>query len=289
MNPHLEINNLLLIYGINKIKSPKVKTFILSIFGGLIISLGAFISSVISYGFSDGKARFMMGLVFPTGYITAYCCGAEVITGDFLLIYNLFKPGVIWYQILIHLLIVLVGNFIGALIMSLLIVYSHLPNTFQIFLAKVLMETGIEKCTLKFGESCAKGTLANFFICFSYFSGIWGKYLRGVIFYMWATIFVVGALNLEDCISDLFYIFTGIFTCHEYNLDRTNLTFGRLFYKSLLPILLGDIIGGGFLVGLLYCDSVQVIEEKITNDNVNDTSCDNMDSRGNLERGQIIN
>ena len=58
--------------------------------------------------------------------------------------------------------------------------------------------------------------------------------------------------GLDHCVADMFYILAGIFTCYEYDLDSTEMNWGRLFYKNIIPVLLGNIVGGGFLMGMSF-------------------------------------
>lgn len=252
MNSPLQIAQLCLYYGINKVNAPKVKTFILSIIGGFFVGAGAALSSICSYNFVGGYSQFYNGLVFPTGIMAVYCAGAELFTGNCLLIIPLLSRNISYLDMLLNWLIVFIGNFIGAILIALLIVYGHLPNMFEVNLAQTFFSIGIEKCSLNFGDAFIKGLLCNFYNCLGIWVSMGGKELRSIIFGLWTPIFLFAVCGLEHCVANMYYITAALFTSYEYGVDSNKLNWGRLFYKNIIPVTLGNIIGGTGLVGAIY-------------------------------------
>ena len=82
MNSPPEIARLCIIYGVNKLEKPLIKTFFLSIMGGLFIGGSSVLSNICSYNLSGGLAQFYSGIVFPIGTIGVYLAGAELFTGN---------------------------------------------------------------------------------------------------------------------------------------------------------------------------------------------------------------
>ena len=264
MNSPKEIAKLCILYGVNKIKRPKIKTFILSIIGGFFLSSGALLSSICSYRYIGGQAQFYAGLVFPIGIVLIYCAGAELFTVNSLLIIPFFTRYITCIEMLLSWLIVFIGNFIGAILLSLLVVYGgHIPNMFEINLAQIIITTGIEKCSLGFGEALIKGLLCNFYNCLGIWVSLGGREMRSIILGLWTPIFLFVACGLEHCVSNMYYITAGLFTSYEYGLDDTVLNWGRLFYKNLIPVTIGNILGGAALVGIAYYYIYLTDEEQI--------------------------
>lgn len=264
MNSPQEIAKLCVLFGFNKIKRPLLKTFFLSILGGFFIGSGGILSLVCSYHFVGGLAQFYAGITFPIGLILIYCAGAELFTGNCLLIIPLLTSNITLVEMLLTLLIVLIGNFIGAILLSLLIVYSHIPNMFEVNLTELIIKNGMEKCSLGFAEALLKGLLCNFFNCLGIWVGLGGREMRSIILGLYTPIFLFAACGLEHCIANIFYITAGIFASYEYGLDRTVLTWGRLFYKNFIPVLIGNILGGTVMVGGIYY-YIYLTDEMTTN------------------------
>ena len=163
MNSPAEIANICLGNGINKVRRPLIKTFTLSIIGGFFLGASSLLSNVCSYNYSGGLAQFYFGLVFPIGIMAIYCAGAELFTGNCLLTIPLLNGNITLIEILLNWLISFVGNFIGAILLSVLVVYGHVPNLFNKTLAQIVIITGTEKTNLGFGEAFVKGILCNFY------------------------------------------------------------------------------------------------------------------------------
>ena len=252
MNSLYEVGLLFIKAGRKKVYHPIDKTLILAIFGGFIIGLSACLSSICGNYYVEGYSQFYKGISFPIGIILVYCAGGELITGNCLLSIALFANAIKSLDLLLSLLIVLLGNLIGTILISLLIAYGHLPNMFNVNLAQTVIVTGNEKCALNFGEAFIKAMFANFFNCLGLWIAMSGKDMRSVILGMFIPNFLIMALDLNHCVADMYYVLVGLFTSYEYGLDSTEMGWGKLFYKSIIPNFLGGFIGGGLLVGIMY-------------------------------------
>ena len=250
MNSCKNVAKLFIIAGMNKVHRPIVKFFILSIFGGFFVSSG--LSSLCQYNLLEGYSQFYKGMVFPIGIILVYCGGGELITGNCLLTTAFFSGKITILEMLLSWLIILVGNFIGCLLVALLIVYSHIPNMFNVNMAKIIIDTGNAKSASNFGEAFILSLLANYLTCLGLWIAMIGREMKSVILALFIPNFVIMALDLNHLVADMYYIFAGLFTCYEYGLDVTEMGWGKLFYKIIIPELLGSLIGGGILVGVIY-------------------------------------
>ena len=252
MNTLYEVGLLFIRGGKKKVEHPIDKTLILAIFGGFIIGLSACLSSICGNYYIEGYSQFYKGISFPIGIILIYCAGGELITGNFLLTMALFANAIKALDLIISWLIVLVGNLIGTILISLLIAYGHIPNMFNVNLAQIIIITGNNKCALNFGEAFIKALLANFFNCLGLWIAMIGRDMKSVILGMFIPNFLIMALGLNHIVADMFYILVGLFTSYEYGLDSTEMGWGKLFYKSIIPNILGGLVGGALLVGIMY-------------------------------------
>ena len=151
--------------GIKKVKLPYIKMFILGIYAGMFIASGGICSTICSYRLTGGDGRFISGLVFPIGLMLVLCAGAELFTGNCLLIIPLCCKKITIGEMLISWLIVYIGNFVGGIIMAFFVVYGHVPNLFENSIAQSLVNTATMKTTLSFGDAFVKGILCNFMVC----------------------------------------------------------------------------------------------------------------------------
>ena len=288
MNSPPEIAKLCLQYGINKIEKPKIKIFVLSIIGGIFVGASSLLSNICSYGFYGGRAQFYAGLVFPIGIMAVYCAGGELFTGNCLLTIPFFNGNITWKDLLLNWLITLIGNFIGANLISLLIVYGHITNMFNIMLTEVVINTGIEKCSLNFGDALIKGLLCNFYNCLGIWVSLGGRDMRSVILGMWTPTFLFAACGMEHCVANMYYITAGIFASYEYDLDMMSISWGRLFYKNLIPVIIGNILGGGALVGVFYWYVYLTLDENEIHPNIS-KNLETLNGNANIINPKDIN
>jgi formate/nitrite transporter len=252
MNSPPEIAKAYVEAGIKKVNLPILKMFILGIYAGLYIASGGVCASCCSYRMSGGDGRFYSGFVFPIGLNLCLCAGAELFTGNCLLVIPLLCGKITIIEMLISWGIVYLGNFIGGLIMALLIVYGHVTNLFDSGLAQIFVNTGIAKTTISFGDAFVKGILCNFFVCLAVWLSFGAKDLFSKIAALWTPILLFIACGFEHCVANMFYIPCGLFASYEYKLARPGLNWGRYLYKNLIPVTLGNICGGAILVGFGY-------------------------------------
>ena len=252
MNSPPEIAKVYVEAGIKKVNLPILKMFILGIYAGLYIASGGVCASCCSYRMSGGDSRFYSGLVFPIGLMLCLCAGAELFTGNCLLVIPLLCRKITIIEMLISWGIVYLGNFFGGLIMALLIVYGHVTNLFDSGLAQIFVSTGIAKTTISFGDAFVGGILCNFFVCLAVWLSFGAKDLFSKIAALWTPILLFIACGFEHCVANMFYIPCGLFASYEYKLARPGLNWGRYFYKNLIPVTLGNICGGAILVGIGY-------------------------------------
>lgn len=252
MNHPPEIAKLYIEAGTRKARLSIPKMIVLSIYGGFFISSGALCSLACSFRMSGGDARFYNGLVFPIGLMLVLCAGAELFTENCLMVIPLFCRQISISEMLLNWLIVFFGNFIGSLIMAVLVVYGHVTHLFDYSLAQLSVTNAIELSTNGFGEEFVKGVLGNFCICLAVWLSFGARDLFSKIAALWGPTLLMAACGYEHVVSNMFYIPAGIFASYEYDLPRPSLNWGRLFYKNLIPVTLGNLIGGAILVGFGY-------------------------------------
>ena len=275
MNSPPEIAKEYLEFAKKQVRLTLSKLIILSIYAGFFISSGAICSLACSYRLTGGDGRFYAGLVGPIGLMLCLCAGAELFTANCLLVIPVFCRQISIIDMLINWGITFLGNFVGGMLMAVLIVYGHVTHLFDYALASYLVTEGIEKTSLSFGDAFVKGILGNFCLCLSIWLSFGAKDLFSKIAALWTPFALLRACGYEHIVSNMFYIPAALMAASEYNLVKDNLSWGRYFYKNLIPVLLGNIIGGAVLMGFGYWyiyltpDTCCSKNNNINNDNVN--------------------
>jgi formate/nitrite transporter len=248
---------------LGKVKSQgdPLRVFALAILAGAFIALGAMFYTLVTYdstGFPAGVMRLLGGLVFSLGLILVIVAGAELFTGNNLIVMAYVDGKVSLSQLLSNWLIVFTGNFLGALgIVFLVSVSGHWHIGSDALAHKALLIAN-SKVNLAWLEAFSRGVLCNILVCLAVWLCFAG---RTVVDKILAIIFPVSAfvaMGFEHCVANMFFIPAGLIIkqmglleiSSALNLD--NLTTIQFITSNLIPVTLGNIIGGSVFVGLFY-------------------------------------
>ena len=220
-----------------KINNKPLKTFVLAIYAGIFIALAGVLSTVASLSIDNySVAKLLSGLVFPIGLILVIFMKTELFTGNSLLVIPLLKKEINIKQLLKNWLIVYLGNLCGALIISILIVNTPLKET----IATKMVSIANTKVSFSILEAIILGILCNFLVCLAVFLSSNAKSTVEKIIVIFLPIFTFVALSFEHSVANMSYLSLG------YLLDN-NITIIKLLLNNLLPVTLGNIIGGSIL------------------------------------------
>ncbi|MBQ8218946.1 MAG: formate/nitrite transporter family protein [Bacilli bacterium] len=217
-----------------KINNKFLKTLILSIYAGVFISLAAILSTVVSFQIQNYSiAKILSGLVFPIGLILVILFKCELFTGNSLLVIPLISRKISLKQLIRNFIIVYIGNLIGSLIVSLLIINTPISE----LLSDSLIKITNTKISYSFVSALILGVMCNFLVCISVYLSSISKSTLEKIFVIFIPIFTFIVLSLEHSIANMFYLSIG------YLLDNS-IHITDLLLKNLLPVTIGNIIGG---------------------------------------------
>lgn len=228
--------------GVGKTKNKPLKTIILSIMAGFLIALAGYASTVVSFSVNNfSLSKCLSALIFPMGLILVILLKTELFTGNSLLVIPLVNKKINIKSLLINWLLVYIGNFIGSIILSLLIYESgSLTNE---ALINAFINIANKKISYNFINSLILGTLCNMLVCTAVFLGVTHKNTLEKIFVIFIPIFLFVLLGFEHSVANMFYLSIGAL------LGKIN--FINLLIHNLLPVTLGNIIGG-ILIGLIF-------------------------------------
>jgi formate transporter len=264
--------------GVRKAEMPALKMFTLSILAGAFISLGAVFATTVSAGgmsvtLPDGTAAFstglpygvtrlLAGLVFSLGLILVVVGGAELFTGNNLIVMAWASGKVTGRALLRNWIIVYVGNFVSAVGTAVLMFLSKQYTFGSSAVGITALKTAIAKSDLGFGQALVLGILGNALVCLA----VWLTFsARSTIDKIAAIIFPITAFvaaGFEHCIANMYFIpyallvkdfdpsFIASVGDKVPHLD--SLTWGNFFVNNLIPVTIGNVIGGAVLVAAVY-------------------------------------
>lgn len=238
----MKIDNYLIVAD-KKINNKPLKTFVLAIYAGIFISFAAIISTIVSFQIGNySVAKILSGLVFPIGLILVILLKTELFTGNSLLIMPLLDKKINIKQLLKNWIIVYLGNLVGSLIIALLFLQTPLKD----ILSDSLIKIANTKISLTFISALVLGLMCNFLVCMAVYLSSLEQNTGSKILVIIIPIFTFIVMSLEHSVANMFYLSIG------YLLDKT-ITIGEILLNNLLPVTIGNIIGGVLLgISLWY-------------------------------------
>ncbi|HSL31074.1 MAG TPA: formate/nitrite transporter family protein [Anaerolineales bacterium] len=264
--------------GMRKAEMPFLKMFMLSVLAGAFISLGAIFATTIgaggvsvtaadgstafSTGLPYGITRLLMGLAFSLGLILVVVGGAELFTGNNLIVMAWANGKVTGVALLRNWVIVYLGNFVGS-IGTVILMFLTKQYTFGASAVGITaLRIGVAKVDITFVQAIALGILCNALVCMA----VWLSYsARSTADRIVAILFPITAFvaaGFEHSIANMYFIpyalaikdfdpgFVETVRSSVPGLDL--LTWQSFFANNLIPVTIGNIIGGAILVAAVY-------------------------------------
>jgi formate transporter len=230
------------------------RTFLLSLLAGFYIAFGAQLSTAVMHdaaGFTGlGIARLLGGVVFSFGLMLVVVCGAELFTGNSLLVSSALDGEISWVKLIENWALVLVGNLLGALFMAWLLYESQLWQTGTV--AKQALAVATAKCQLSFWVAFVRGILCNWLVCLAVFMATAARDVTGKLFSCLVPITAFVASGFEHSIANMYFIPAGLLLKSELGVTDPALTWTSFLAGNILPVTLGNIVGGVLFVACAY-------------------------------------
>ncbi|WP_024953583.1 formate/nitrite transporter family protein [Sulfurospirillum arcachonense] len=261
--------------GLNhKATMPLLSVLFLSIMAGGSIALGdifwAHSTVGVAKASSPGVANFLGGIAFSVGLMMVVFFGGHLFTSSVMSGVSTYDKKLPFGKMASYWAIVWIFNFVGAIIIAYMYYKSNLGLKYDGEILKHFVALGVGKTSLGFEEAFIRGIFCNVFVCMAVWAAIAAKDTAGKIL---AIAFIVGAFvasGYEHCVANMFIISEGLFAKAHYlaqaggdmhalselvhhipveKLEALNIQ--NFFLKNLLPVTLGNIIGGVFFVGII--------------------------------------
>jgi formate transporter len=238
----------------------------LSILAGSFIALGAIFATVALTETSSvpwGWSRTVAGIVFSLGLILVIVGGAELFTGNNLIVMAWSDQRFSTTKLLRNWGIVYIGNFVGAILTAAMVFVSKQYTFYNGGVGVTALDIGLTKVNLDFGQALVLGILCNALVCLTVWLCMSARTTLDKIISIVFPIAGFVACGFEHCIANMYFIPVALFikgwapssfwqTTGLNAASYSNLTWSSFFVRNLLPVTIGNIIGGVVLVGAVY-------------------------------------
>lgn len=248
--------------GVRKAEMPALKLLALAILAGAFIALGSIFATTVAAGSGTlpyGVVRLLMGIVFSLGLILVIVGGAELFTGNILIVMAWANQKVTTRALLRNWAIVYLGNFIGAILTAAIMFLGKQYSFGGGAVGATVLSIAVSKTHLGFIQAVALGILCNGLVCLA----VWLTYsARTTVDKITAIVFPIAAFvaaGFEHSVANMYFLPLGLFIKQldpvftaASGVAVADLTWGTFLINNLLPVTIGNILGGAVLVALVY-------------------------------------
>ena len=253
--------------GVAKVGLAAIDTVILSVLAGAFIAIAAEFTTIVgtesTLGY--GVTRLLMGMAFSLGLILVVVAGAELFTGNTLIVIAWASGKVGVGSLLRNWVLVYLGNFLGSIVTVLLVYYGRVWAFDGGEVGVTALAIASAKVNLGFGQAVALGILCNALVCLAVWLCYSARSTTDKILAVVPPITAFVASGFEHSVANMYLIPMGILLSAEPTIiqaataaaggvapDLANLTWVGFATKNLLPVTIGNVIGGAILVGGVY-------------------------------------
>jgi formate/nitrite transporter len=265
--------------GVRRVALSPMTVFVLSVLGGAFISMGAVAATTVSAGSititgGDGAAAFaaglpygitrlLTGLVFTLGLILIVLAGAELFTGNNLIVMAWASGRVSTRGLLLNWTLVFIGNLVGAICTAILM-FGTTQYTFGAgAVGLAALSTAHAKASLGLVPALTLAIMCNALVCLAVWMCYGARTIVDRVCTIVPPIAAFAAVGFEHCIANMYFVPMGLFikagapdsfwtAIGKTADDFPALTWGNFWLGNLLPVTIGNVIGGSVLVGGVY-------------------------------------
>jgi formate/nitrite transporter len=249
--------------GVAKAHMGILDVFALSVLAGAFIALGAIFATTVSAGGSElayGVVRLLAGVTFSLGLVLVVVAGAELFTGNNLIVMAWASRRVSTARLLGNWAVVWVGNFVGAFATAVIVFVSKQYTFGGGEVGETALTIASTKTGYGFSEAVALGMLCNALVCLAVWLTYGAHTTTDKILAVILPIAAFVAAGFEHSVANMYFISIGLLIESDEAFvasldpppDLSGLTWGSFFADNLLPVTIGNIVGGAVLVGAVY-------------------------------------
>ncbi|HER24198.1 MAG TPA: formate/nitrite transporter family protein [Candidatus Atribacteria bacterium] len=263
-NPPAGVANAFCAIGQKKTGLSWIQMMILGILAGAFIGFGSELATMVSFDAAKfvgvGISKFLFGSVFAVGLILVVIAGAELFTGNNLIVVGTLNGDVTIKKLLNSWFWIYIANFIGSLLLVWIMFATDLWKTGDFAVGAKALAIANGKVNLTWGSAFARAIGCNWLVCLAVWLAVAAKDVAGKILAIYFPIMAFVASGFEHCVANMYFVPMGLML--KGNVDvvaaaglagkLTNLTWGGFIANNLIPVTLGNIVGGAFFVAALY-------------------------------------
>jgi formate/nitrite transporter len=248
--------------GVAKATSPWFTVFILGILAGAYIGFGGLLSTAVTFDAAAkwglGVTKILGGAAFSVGLMLVVIAGAELFTGNNLMISSVLSREITFGTMVKRWGVVYLANFIGSILVVLLFYYSGLWKTGDGAMGAAAIKVAYNKVALSFNEALWRGIGCNWLVCLAVWMALAARQTIGKIFAIFFPIMAFVAIGFEHSVANMYFIPTGILLMNVAGIsgiqgvDPSVLGWINFLWRNLLPVTIGNVIGGAVFVGMSY-------------------------------------
>jgi formate transporter len=250
-----------------KATSKPLKSFLLGLTGGAFIALGFVFYTTSQVGAAgqawSGGAKVVGGIVFATGLVLVVLTGAELFTSSTLTLTARASGRITWAQLFRNWGVVYVANFVGALTMVTLVYLGGVWHNANGAWGGVVLHSALTKVQHTYVEAFTLGILCNLMVCLAVWAAYSGRTTTDKILAVTMPVALFVSTGFEHSVANMFMIPLGLLIKENADagfwggaglakVDFADLTWSHFFLHNLLPVTLGNIVGGGIMIGIFY-------------------------------------
>jgi formate/nitrite transporter len=248
--------------GVAKAGMAPLDVFVLAVLAGAFIALGAAFSTTVAAGGGDvpyGLLRLLAGLAFSLGLVLVVVAGAELFTGNNLIVMAWASRRVRTVQLLANWGIVYLGNLVGALGTAVLVVLCKQYTFGGGAVGETALTIAVTKTSYGFGQAIALGVLCNALVCLAIWLTYGAHTTADKILAIVPPIAAFVATGFEHSVANMYFVPVALLIREDADWLATadvpgaeDLSWGGFVVDNLLPVTIGNVLGGALLVGAVY-------------------------------------
>lgn len=265
--------------GVKKAKTSAMSLLILGFLAGAFIAFAAEGSNMAAFNlFAEpttyGLGKVLAGSIFGTGLMLVLLAGGELFTGNTMMLAGLFDKRISLSGMLRNWIIVYVGNFLGSVFIAWMMARSGLFNSGDSVLGAMTIKIAAYKVGLNFTQAFVLGIMCNWLVCLAVWLCYGAQDMTGKILAIFFPIWLFITSGFEHSVANMYYIPAGILAksnekwaeaamAHGVTAEKlAHLNWQTFAVNNLVPVTLGNIVGGGLLVAIAYWVAYQKSGQK---------------------------
>lgn len=253
----------------NKANLSLLQKIVLGIIAGAYIAFAAVASNTAAFQLMNnpgtlGLSKLLSAFVFSGGLILVVVCGSELLTGNNLMLMGVYEKKISVKQLLISWGIVYVANFVGSILIAFMVAKSGQLGFAGSMLGGATIKIACTKVSLSTSNAILLGLMCNWLVCLAVWGSTAARDIGSKIMAIFFPIMMFVTAGFEHSIANMYYISAGLFAKENSQYvdaalqlgvkqsDIANLDWSSFFLGNLLPVTLGNIIGGTIFVGTAY-------------------------------------